>query len=155
VGQEGWPVLFKNLTAYEIDTLRRSYNLTDGHAFRRWSAPEEAIIDRSPHLFKTTTRQMQAEIEREYIRDFSRLGKQTWDEDAWGYLMCFTASMAFEIIANYLRLSRFTLTLIEPCFDNLADIFHRHDVPMCPFPDALLESQSFQIEGVVIKSRNP
>ena len=83
---------------------------------------------------------MQAGIEREYIRDFSRLGKQTWDEDALGYLMCFTASMAFEIIANYLRLSRLTVTLIEPCFDNLADIFHRHDVPMCPFPDAWLES---------------
>jgi hypothetical protein len=27
--------MFKNLTGYEIDTLPESYNLTDGHAFRR------------------------------------------------------------------------------------------------------------------------
>jgi aspartate/methionine/tyrosine aminotransferase len=139
-------VSFKNLTAYEIDTLHRSYNLTDGHAYRRWTAAEEAIIDRSPSLFKQNNRQMQAGIEREYVRDFSRLNKQTWDADALGYLMCFTASMAFEIIANYLRLQRLSLTLIEPCFDNLADIFHRHGIAMSPFPDAWLEASNDAFE---------
>src|ERR1700730_11845863 len=134
------PMMFKNLTGYEIDSLPQSYNLTDGHAFRPWFAAEEAIIDRSAHLFKNNDRRRQVEIEQEYIRDFSRLAKQTCDEDALGYLMCFTASMAFEIVANYLRLNRLTLSLIEPCFDNLADIFHRHQIPMRPVPDALLEA---------------
>jgi hypothetical protein len=45
-------VSFKNLTAYEIDSLHRSYNLTDGHAFRRWTPAEDAIIDRSSQPFK-------------------------------------------------------------------------------------------------------
>jgi aspartate/methionine/tyrosine aminotransferase len=132
--------MVKNLTSYEIDSLPQSFNLTDGHAFRRWLVAEEAIIERSAQLFKGNDRRRQTEIEREYLRDFSRLAKQTFDEDAFGYLMCFTASMAFEIIANYLRLNRFTLTLIEPCFDNLADIFHRHHVSMHSFPDALMEA---------------
>jgi aspartate/methionine/tyrosine aminotransferase len=132
----------KNLTGYEIETLPQYYNLTDGHAFRPWSAREEAIIDRAAQLFKNKNRRMQVEIEREYIRDFSRLAKQTYDEDALGYLMCFTASMAFEIIANYLRLNRLSLSLIEPCFDNLADIFHRHQIPLHPVPDALLEASA-------------
>jgi aspartate/methionine/tyrosine aminotransferase len=132
--------MFKNLTGYEIDSLPHSYNLTDGHAFRRWSAAEEAIIDRAALLFKRNDRRRQAEIEREYIRDFSRLAGQTWDDSALGYLMCFTASMAFEIVANYLRLHRLTLSLIEPCFDNLADMFRRHDISLRPFPDALLEA---------------
>ncbi|HLK58335.1 MAG TPA: pyridoxal phosphate-dependent aminotransferase [Chthonomonadaceae bacterium] len=130
----------KNLTAYELDTLPHAYNLTDGHAFRQWSPAEEAILDQSAQLFKSHNRRMQARIEQEYIQDFLELGKQTRDEDAMGYLMCFTASMAFEIIANYLRLNRLTLTLIEPCFDNLADIFLRHHVPTRPFPDALMEA---------------
>jgi aspartate/methionine/tyrosine aminotransferase len=135
-------MMFKNLTGYEIDTLPQSYNLTDGHAFRRWFAAEEAIIDRSAQLFKDNNRRLQIEIEREYILDFSRLARQTCDENALGYLMCFTASMAFEIVANYLRLNQLSLTLIEPCFDNLADIFHRHQIPMRPLPDALLEAPS-------------
>src|ERR1700730_10442587 len=105
---------FKNLTGYEIETLPRSYNLTDGHVFRRWSAAEEAIIDRSAQLFKDNTRQRQTEIEREYIEDFLRLARQTFDEQDLGYLTCFTASMAFEIVANYLRLNDLSLALIEP-----------------------------------------
>jgi aspartate/methionine/tyrosine aminotransferase len=132
--------MFKNLTGYEIDSLPQSYNLTDGHAFRRWTAAEEAIIDRSAQLFKRNDRRRQAEIEREYVRDFLRLARQTCDESALGYLMCFTASMAFEIVANYLRMRGLSLSLIEPCFDNLADIFRRHEIPTRPFPDALLEA---------------
>jgi aspartate/methionine/tyrosine aminotransferase len=140
------PLSFKNLTGYEIDALHRSCNLTDGHAFRRWTAAEEAIIDRSAQLFKNNDRKMQVEIEREYIRDFSQLGKQTCDPDALGYLMCFTASMAFEIVGNYLRLKQSSLALIEPCFDNLADIFRRHHIPMRPFPDACLEAPAERFE---------
>jgi aspartate/methionine/tyrosine aminotransferase len=136
----------KNLTGYEIDSLHRCLNLTDGHAFRQWSAAEEEIIERSPRLFRNHSRQMQAGIEREYIKDFLHLGKQTWDGQAFGYLMCFTASMAFEIIANYLRLNQLTLTLIEPCFDNLADIFLRHRIPVLPFSDAWLESRNDEFQ---------
>jgi len=132
--------MMKNLTGYEIDSLPQSYNLTDGHAFRKWFAAEAAIIDRSAQLFKNHNRRHQVEIERDYIRDFSRLARQTYDPNALGYLMCFTASMSFEIIANYLRLNRMSLSLIEPCFDNLADIYHRHGIAMSPFPDTLLEA---------------
>jgi aspartate/methionine/tyrosine aminotransferase len=138
--------MFKNLTGYEIDTLPQTYNLTDGHAFRRWFAAEAAIIDRAGQLFKNNSRQQQVEIERDYIRDFSRLARQTWDEAAFGYLMCFTASMAFEIVANYLRMNKLTLSLIEPCFDNLADIFHRHQIPLRPVPDTLLEAPGDKFE---------
>jgi len=145
--------LYRNLTGYEIETLDQTYNLTDGHAFRRWSPAEEAIINRLPQLFKTSSRQRQAGIEREYIRDFLQLAKQTCDENALGYLMCFTASMAFEIIANYLRLQRLSLTLIEPCFDNLADIFRRHGVPLEPFPDALLDSPNDEFEHALSSMR--
>jgi len=45
-----------------------------------------------------------------------------------------------EIVANYMRLAGKTLSFIEPCFDNLADIYKRHDIPLTPFPDECLES---------------
>ena len=138
--------MFKNLTGYEIATLPQSFNLTDGHAFRRWTASEEAIIDQSANLFKHNDRRRQVEIERDYIKDFSLLARQTHDPHYLGYLMCFTASMSFEIVANYLRLMDMSVTLIEPCFDNLADIFHRHRIPMDPFPDELLESSTETFE---------
>jgi aspartate/methionine/tyrosine aminotransferase len=141
--------MFKNLTGYEIDSLPQSYNLTDGHAFRQWFPAEAAIIDQSAQLFKNNNRQQQTEIERGYIRDFFRLAKQTCNENAFGYLMCFTASVAFEIVANYLRLNQLKLALIEPCFDNLADIFQRHQIPLCPLPDTILEAPNDKFERVL------
>jgi aspartate/methionine/tyrosine aminotransferase len=138
--------MVRNLTGYEIDSLPQSYNLTDGHAFRCWLPDEEAIIDRAPQLFKDNSRRLQAQIERAYVRDFMHLARQTHDEDALAYPMCFTASMAFEIVANYLRTNRLRLALIEPCFDNLADIFKRHDICMCSLPDALLEAPGRKLE---------
>jgi hypothetical protein len=76
--------MFKNLTSYEIDSLPQSYNLTDGHAFRRWLAAEGAIIEQAARFFKNHDRRQQIQIEREYIRDFSELARQTWDEQALG-----------------------------------------------------------------------
>jgi len=131
---------FKNLTGYEIDTLPQSFNLTDGHAFRSWSPEEEAIIQSSAELFKNNNRQAQNKLESEYICDFLKLARQTNHESSVGYLMCFTASMAFEVVANYLRLQRSSVTLIEPAFDNLADIFRRHQIVMHPLRDESMEA---------------
>jgi hypothetical protein len=87
--------MVRNLTGYELIPLPQCYNLTGGHTFRRWFAAGEAIIDRSAQLFKKNNRQRQNKIEREYSWDILRLAKQSWDEDALGYLMCFRASVAF------------------------------------------------------------
>jgi len=73
--------MFKNLTGYELDTLPHTNDLTDGHAFRHWSAAEEAIVDRSAHLFRNNNRRHQFQIERVYIRDFARCAKHAYDED--------------------------------------------------------------------------
>ena len=107
------PKVFKNMTGYEIDTLAETYNLTDGHAFRPWSPLETEIINHSAQLFKKNNRQMQAQLEADYIRDFLSLGKQTLNTEEVGYLMVFTASMAFEMVANYLRLNNLTMSLIS------------------------------------------
>jgi aspartate/methionine/tyrosine aminotransferase len=138
--------MFKNLTGYEIQTLPQSFNLTDGHAFRKWSPAEEAIIDRAADLFKGSSRRLQVGIEREYVQDFCRLAGQTFHEGRFGYLVCFTASMALEIVANYLRLNQLSVTLISPCFDNLADIFRRHGIPMEPLEEQCIEATGDEFE---------
>ncbi len=127
--------MFSNITEIEIPYLPKDFNLTDGHAYRSWAADELQIIDNVSLFIKTTNRQMQHELEKEYIKDFLKLGKQTADFHSNKYLLCSNASMGLEIIANFLRLHHMSLALSEPCFDNLADIYRRHDVVLHPFPD--------------------
>jgi len=52
-----------------------------------------------------------------------------------------TGSESLDIVANYLRLKRMSLTLIEPCYVGLADTFRRHEIDVKPFPDELLRAE--------------
>src|SRR5581483_1496349 len=144
--------ILNNITEIEIPYLPRDFNLTDGHAYRKWSKDEEKIIDRSPEFFKNINRQMQPTLEKEYVTNFLTLGKQTLDFNAHHYLQCTNASMGIEMIANYLRLNKLSLTLIEPCFDNLADVFKRQDVFPVPFSDEHFESELFKEQLKKIKT---
>src|SRR5262249_56779194 len=44
------------------------------------------------------------------------------------------------------RQRHLSVTLIEPCFDNLSDIFRRHDIPLRPLSDEWLESPNDAFE---------
>lgn len=128
-----------SLTHDEIPLLPQPFNLTDGHVHRRWSPAEAAVIARSAEIFASVNREQQPELEAKYIECCLRFHRQTHDPVRQGHMICLTASEALEIVANHLRLGGYSLALVEPCFDNLANIFSRHDVPLAPLPDHLLE----------------
>lgn len=124
----------RNLTEIEIPCLPETFNLTDGHAFRSWSEAEARIFSDSARFFFNKNRRHGEELEREYVTEFMRAGGETVvDECA---MVCLTASMSIELVANHLRLTGATVGLITPCFDNLADILKRHDIPLVPIPEA-------------------
>lgn len=128
----------KNLTQLETPRLSETFNLTDGHVHRQWDKQEKAIINKVGLFFRTINREMQLKLGREFIAAFYKLSKQTLDDRKTKYLLCTSASMGLEIIANYLRLNKISLALIEPCFDNLADIFKRHGIDLEVIPEKYL-----------------
>lgn len=130
----------KNLTQFEIPRLPEVFNLTDGHIHRGWNKSETKIINRLPDLFQKINRETLPDLERDYIGSYFRLAGQTFDEGKLKYLLCTSASMGLEIVANYLRLNNKSLALIEPCFDNLADIFKRHGIKLEVFDEKYLYS---------------
>jgi aspartate/methionine/tyrosine aminotransferase len=141
----------KNLTEEQISALSNKLNLADGHAYRDLSVAEAAIIHEFPHIFMQVDRMRQGEIEKRYVQTFLCAAQQTYDAEVFEYFMCFTASSGLEVVANYLRLEKFNVALIEPCFDNLHDILYRHGVPMQVFPDAWMQSSP---EELALKLEN-
>lgn len=127
------------LTALEVAVLSDQYNLADGHAYRPWSPAELQIVDALPRKLRHVDRRDHQRVEEAYFETFFTLARQTLHGTGWERFPCSTASTAIEIIANYLRLNGLSVTLIEPCFDNLKDILRRHDVPLSVFPDRLLD----------------
>lgn len=134
------------MTVIEVDTLRQPLNVADGHVFRGWLPDEQAVIDATPALFAKLNRRDQARIEQDYVHDFMKLARQSYCESKVGALMVFTASMAFEILANWLRRNQKSVALIEPTFDNLPDIFRRHDLPLTALPDSWMEAPAQAFE---------
>ena len=128
----------RNLTQEEVDALPFELNLSDGHAFRPWTRAESEIIADSARFFRESDRRGGPEAEAEYIRRYLALGAQSYIPDHFTGLMSYSASMAVEIVANVLRLRGLSAALIEPCFDNIADILQRHRVPLEPIPETAL-----------------
>ncbi|WP_406302612.1 aminotransferase class I/II-fold pyridoxal phosphate-dependent enzyme [Streptomyces sp. NBC_00885] len=131
----------RNLTERQVSVLSDEFNLADGHAYRKWNAAEQAILDTTPAMFRQLDRRQQSAIESTYFETFFSLAQQMLNTSHFERFPCFTASGGIEIIANYLRLNNLSATLIEPCFDNLKDILKRHQIPLSPFPDDLLEAE--------------
>jgi len=133
----------KNLTVVERPYLDKNYNYTDGHAYRPWSIAESKIIDDSASIFHNSNRQQQSVLESEYVTTFLTLAKQTTNFDYHKFLQCTSASLGIEVIANYLRMNNMSLTLVEPCFDNLADIFRRHSIKLESICDENFDNGNF------------
>jgi aspartate/methionine/tyrosine aminotransferase len=128
----------RNLTQEEVDALPFERNLSDGHAFRSWTEAESAIIADSARFFAESDRRGGRRAEADYIRRYLALGAQSYVPEHFTGLMSYSASMAVEIVANLLRVRGLSVALIEPCFDNIADILLRHHIPLEPFPETAL-----------------
>lgn len=139
----------RNLTQEEVDALPFDHNLSDGHAFRSWTTAESAIIAESARFFAESDRRLGRQAESEYIRRYLGLGAQSYIPEYFTGLMCYSASMAVEIVANVLRLRGLSVALIEPCFDNIADILLRHRIPLQPFPETVLTDGTAALESLL------
>lgn len=142
----------KNLTEKEIAALGEEFNLTDGHAYRPWSAAEAAIIDSASDLFRNSDRRDRKLVEDAYFAAFLAAAHQSYLPDYFQHSLCFTASTALEVVANLLRLKDLSLALIEPCFDNLYDIVARHGVRLSVFPEELMIGGAEEMEHHLLQA---
>lgn len=125
------------LTDYEIEALSGKFNFADGHA--RFSfAPSGAILSELGHQFASPI--SQEEAESEFASAFFSIAKQTSSAAVGRALYCPSASISIDIAANYLRSNRLSVALVEPTFDNLADILKRHGVVMEALSEELLRT---------------
>jgi aspartate/methionine/tyrosine aminotransferase len=131
----------ENITQIEIPLLPEEMNLADGHAFRTWTDTEREAALRVFGQVEELTRLDLPRLEADYLAALFSIGPK---KRAGTSVICSSASQALEIIANVLRLQgRRRVCLVEPCFDNLADIFRRHDASLVPFGDDAFTSSAW------------
>lgn len=116
------------LTTDEFAGLGRSFNIADAHARANPSASEDArVIRMLPTIFDEARRVSAREADIRGASAFAAVSCQpTSDPDQ--ALPVYASSIAIEIIANVLCVSKKKVILIEPTFDNIPDILKRNRI---------------------------
>lgn len=130
----------RNLTQYEVKALGFYFNLADAHTHQRQSPTQAAIVDRLPELFREAEGMKQQALNQMATDAFHRLSLQSSALDLESTLICYSSSVAMEIVANLLKMRGYSVTLIEPTFDNIADILKRHGIPLTMVSDDAMAS---------------
>lgn len=151
----------QDITQHEIIALRTRYNLADAHTHQRQSATQEQIIERLPELWYEAEKTTQYALEQKFIQKFLRLHGQESAIALQRTMLFYAASIAMVAVATLFAQRRLSVSLIDPCFDNLHDILKHFCVPLLPLREELLhDAEIYQslcgtISGDVIALVDP
>ncbi len=125
-----------DLTQHEIQALTMEFNLADAHTHQAQSPGQRKIVDRLPKLWYEAERGKQAEFEQRFTDAFFRLHRQPTALAKNKTMLSYAASISTMVAAMYLKNQRMSVTLIEPCFDNLHDVLANMGVPLYPIDES-------------------
>ncbi len=132
------PDRLTDLTQHEVLGLTQKFNLSDAHTHQRQSPGQRRIVERLPSLWYAAEESLQVECEREFIDAFFRLQRQPTALVKERTLLSYGASISTLVVGMYLRRERLSVTLVEPCFDNLHDVLHNVGVTVLPIEESEL-----------------
>ncbi|MGB6162095.1 MAG: aminotransferase class I/II-fold pyridoxal phosphate-dependent enzyme [Pseudonocardiaceae bacterium] len=135
-----------DLTQHEIKALRTKYNLADAHTHQRQSPSQDKVVARLPELWYESEEKQQEFLEKYFTDAFFRLHKQPTAAALGKTLLSYSASVSTMVVAMYLAQHDLSVSLVEPCFDNLVDLLKHMGVGVVPLaeedlaePDAIYQ----------------
>lgn len=128
-----------DLTQHEIVALRQQYNFADAHTHQSQSKTQLSITERLPALWLQAEQTKQEILNQRFIEAFYKVRGLDSALERNDIMLHYAASMATIHIANYLLKKRLSVSLIEPCFDNLYEILMHFGVPLFPFSEGILQ----------------
>ncbi|MEY9214939.1 aminotransferase class I/II-fold pyridoxal phosphate-dependent enzyme [Thermobifida halotolerans] len=129
---------FADLTQHEIQALKTRFNLADAHTHQRQSGSQDKIVSRLPELWYESENNQQAFFEKRFLDAFFRLHRQPTARTMDRTLLSYSASVSTMVAGMYLKQHEMSVSLIEPCFDNLVDLLRNMKVPLSPLPEETL-----------------
>lgn len=126
-----------DLTQHEIQALKTRYNLADAHTHQQQSVGQRQIVSALPDLWYEAEATRQADLEDRFKEVFFRLhGQNSVRADTT--MLSYAASISTLVAGMYLRQREISVSLVEPCFDNLPDVLHNVGVHPVPIPEDAL-----------------
>lgn len=129
---------FEDLTQHEVEALKQKYNYADAHTHQSQSDSQLEIVKRLPELWLEAEKTKQETLEKKFIETFYKMRGLSTALSGNNVMLYYAASIANIHIANYLLKKRLSVSLLEPCFDNLYEILMHMEIPLAPLKEELL-----------------
>lgn len=133
---------FEDLTQHEVLALKYKYNFADAHTHQSQSDSQLAIVKRLPELWLESENTRQEVLEQRFIQEFYQTRGIATALDPNNIMLHYAASIATIQIANFLLKKKLSVSLLEPCFDNLYEILMHLEIPLHPLPEEALQDAS-------------
>lgn len=137
---------FEDLTQHEVEALKHKYNFADAHTHQSQSLTQLEIVKRLPELWLEAEKTKQANLNQRFIETFYQIRGIKAALQPNNIMLYYAASIATIHIANYLLKKRLSVSLIEPCFDNLYEILMHLEIPLFPLKEELLHEPDYIYE---------
>ena len=152
------------LTQYEKLALQAQINLSDGHAHQSPTSNQLEILTKASEHFASPRPPDQVDVEETFLRSFFSLSLNVGIESAMPWMsrtqICYSASLAMEVVANVLRLSgKRRVLVLQPTFDNIPSILTRHGLSVIAVYDEDIANDptiiaTSEVDAVVIVAPN-
>ncbi|MFI5783043.1 pyridoxal phosphate-dependent aminotransferase [Nocardia sp. NPDC051570] len=124
-----------DLTQHEIKALRTKYNLADAHTHQRQSPTQDKIVANLPELWYESEENLQKSMEKRFTDAFFTLHGQPTAAALDKTLLSYSASVSTMVVAMYMAQRDIAVSLVEPCFDNLADLLKHMGIEVSSLPE--------------------
>ena len=129
------PYRTAKLTIHEwVGATESRYNLADGHPRQALTPGQLLAIGDVRNLFIKSAARNEGDVKAAFEDAFFTLAGQGSVHGLRPLLSHYSGSSAIEVMANYLRMQKVTVTMAHPTFDSLADTLKRHEVPLTSMP---------------------
>lgn len=127
-----------DLTQHERKALSFDHDLAAAHIYAPLSPGQQGVVNRLPEIWRMSEQMTQEESEVRFIKEFLSNQNQHHALDQDTSLLVYSCSIAMVMVTTYLKQKQFSLSVIEPCFDNLINLINHVDIPVSPLPEAWL-----------------
>ncbi|OBQ20472.1 pyridoxal phosphate-dependent aminotransferase [Anabaena sp. AL93] len=134
-------IKFEDLTQHEVQALKHKYNFADAHTHQSQSISQLEIVKRLPELWLESEKIKQEVLNTRFIETFYKVRKIESALMPNNIMLHYAASIATIQVANFLLKKRLTVSLLEPCFDNLYEILMHMEIPLSPLKEELLHEE--------------
>lgn len=153
---------YRCLTDIESLGLNSKYGLADGHAYQDLTNEQKFIINDLSKLWSQSSTLLQKEIETQFHDNFYLLAKQPSAIGSQNFRICTSASQSIDMVGAFLFRNKLSVGLVQPTFDNLAQIMKRWGLQITPLnEDQIYQfnkkdsySKTFQCDALFIVNPN-